>query len=362
MKTKRLWILISLFCIFSLLYIPACWAAPVKIMPLGDSITGSPGCWRALLWKDLTDSGFTNIDFVGTASPQGCAFPYDAEHEGHGGAWAIAVAAENQLVGWLAATNPDIVLMHFGTNDIWSNVSSQQILAAFTTLVNQMRQNNPDMIILVAQIIPVAPDSCPECPQRTIDFNNAIPAWAKGLSTSRSPVIVVDHWKEFSPPTDTWDGVHPNDSGIRKIADRWYGPLSEILAGENPGTGEPSDPVCNPSQIAPSTQVNNGIWIQSDTVSVKVGDRLVLSAQSLDQGQWQWKGPNGFAASSPQIALDNIQVYQGGTYTVTFTNNCGAVSQRDFTVAVQEAPVEPDPEIPGGGCDGNGWSGGCGSN
>src|SRR3954454_14239078 len=27
--------------------------APVKIMALGDSITGSPGCWRALLWQML---------------------------------------------------------------------------------------------------------------------------------------------------------------------------------------------------------------------------------------------------------------------------------------------------------------------
>ena len=24
--------------------------AKVKVMPLGDSITGSPGCWRAKLW------------------------------------------------------------------------------------------------------------------------------------------------------------------------------------------------------------------------------------------------------------------------------------------------------------------------
>ncbi|MCO6716812.1 cellulose-binding protein, partial [Streptomyces sp. CHB19.2] len=27
------------------------YATPVRVMPLGDSITGSPGCWRALLWN-----------------------------------------------------------------------------------------------------------------------------------------------------------------------------------------------------------------------------------------------------------------------------------------------------------------------
>ena len=30
-------------------------AASTRIMTLGDSITGSPGCWRALLWRHLRD-------------------------------------------------------------------------------------------------------------------------------------------------------------------------------------------------------------------------------------------------------------------------------------------------------------------
>jgi hypothetical protein len=32
-------------------------AAAVKVMPLGDSITGSPGCWRAKLWTRLQSNG-----------------------------------------------------------------------------------------------------------------------------------------------------------------------------------------------------------------------------------------------------------------------------------------------------------------
>jgi hypothetical protein len=49
-------------------------ATPVRIMPLGDSITGSPGCWRALLWNRLQNAGHTDIDFVGT--PARRAVPY----------------------------------------------------------------------------------------------------------------------------------------------------------------------------------------------------------------------------------------------------------------------------------------------
>ena len=45
---------------------PTAAADPVRIMTLGDSITGSPGCWRALLWQKLQQTGHTNIDMVGT--------------------------------------------------------------------------------------------------------------------------------------------------------------------------------------------------------------------------------------------------------------------------------------------------------
>src|SRR5262245_24428169 len=67
-------------------------AAPVKIMPLGDSITGSPGCWRALLWQSLQQNGYTNIDMVGTLPAQGCSVAYDGDNEGHGGALVTTVA------------------------------------------------------------------------------------------------------------------------------------------------------------------------------------------------------------------------------------------------------------------------------
>ncbi|MGP4113500.1 SGNH/GDSL hydrolase family protein [Streptomyces sp. 4N509B] len=203
---------------------------PVRIMPLGDSITGSPGCWRALLWQDLVAAGHTAVDFVGTLPGQGCGFAYDGENEGHGGILATNMADQNQLPPWLSATNPDVVLMHLGTNDAWSGRPTDTILDAFTTLVTQMRANNPAMEILVAQIIPMdSARSCAECGQRVADLNAAIPGWAASLSTAGSPITVVDQWTGFDTDTDTYDGVHPNDAGNRKLADGWFAPLTEAV-------------------------------------------------------------------------------------------------------------------------------------
>ncbi|MBX6355846.1 MAG: cellulose binding domain-containing protein, partial [Micromonosporaceae bacterium] len=234
---------------------PAAAATPVRIMPLGDSITGSPGCWRALLWNRLQSNGFTDIDFVGTLPPQGCGIPYDGDNEGHGGFLATNVANQNLLPGWLAATHPDIVMMHFGTNDVWNNIPPATILAAFSTLVDQMRASNPNMTVLVAQIIPMNPSNCAECGQRVVNLNNAIPAWAAAKSTAQSPIVVVDQWTGFSTATDTYDGVHPNDSGNQKMSDRWYPALSAALSGITPS---PSPTTASPITASPTASRTSG--------------------------------------------------------------------------------------------------------
>ena len=209
-------------------------AAAVKIMPLGDSITGTPGCWRSILWNRLQSSGYTNIDFVGSQTGMTCTLPFDSDGEGHGGILAVDIANNNQLPPWLTAATPDIVMMHLGTNDVMNGPKTvAQIIAAYTTMVGQMRANNPNMKIIVAQIIPLytATTQCTACYQEVIDLNAAIPAWAAGLTTAQSPITVVDQWTGFDTTTDTNEGIHPNDAGNQKMSDKWYPAVVAALGG-----------------------------------------------------------------------------------------------------------------------------------
>ncbi|WP_245601603.1 cellulose binding domain-containing protein [Hamadaea tsunoensis] len=286
---------------------PAHAATPIRIMPLGDSITGGPGCWRALLWDRLQRNGFTNIDFVGTQPGGGCGLAtWDGDNEGHGGFSATGIANQNQLPGWLAATHPDIVLMHLGTNDIWGNTPTASILAAYSTLVDQMRASNPAMKVLVAQIIPMTPSGCTWCPSGVTALDSAIPAWAAGKSTAQSPITVVDQYTGFDSVADTSDGVHPVDSGFQKMADRWYPALTPLLAG-------------NPPADTTAPTVPSGLGVQ---VSCSLVSTLTWTASTDNVGV---TGYDVFRA--PGSGGTGTFVPIGTTATTTFTDTLNNVYQ-----------------------------------
>ncbi|WDZ87387.1 cellulose binding domain-containing protein [Micromonospora cathayae] len=255
-------------------------AAPVRVMPLGDSITGSPGCWRSVLWNRLQSTGYSNVDFVGTLGPQGCGQPYDGDNEGHGGYLVTNVANQNLLPGWLAATSPDIVLMHFGTNDVWNNIAPATILAAYSKLVDQMRAANPAMRVIVAKIIPMSPSNCSDCGQRVVALNSVIDGWAAGKTTPQSPVVVVDQWTGFSTATDTYDGVHPSATGDQKMSDRWYPALAAALSGTTP------TPTATPTATPTSTPTATPTAVPTPTPTTTLPG-IGCTAVYRIVGQWQ---------------------------------------------------------------------------
>jgi lysophospholipase L1-like esterase len=279
-------------------------STPTKIMPLGDSITAM-GNWRFLLLSNLTDSGF-NVEFVGTQ--QG-----NTPNEGHGGMQVTDLASSGQLESWLSSTNPDIIIMHFGTNDIWASKSTSTILNSYTILVSQMRKNNAKMKIMVAKLLPMYPSGSGDLyNNRVIDLNSSIDNWAKELSTTQSPIIVVDQYSGFNSTTDTSDGVHENDNGDIKIANKWFEGLKNVLIPSGSTSSLPTSTI-NTTATPTSTNITNNSnlkaeytvsnsWGSGGSVSVKITNN---SSSTVSSWTVQWVFP-----SNQQIT--NIW---GGTYT-----------------------------------------------
>ncbi|MFL6121440.1 cellulose binding domain-containing protein [Actinophytocola sp.] len=286
---------------FAVAQSPAAAPAPIRIMPLGDSITAAPGCWRAYLWDHLRTAGYTNVDFVGTQNSGGCSVPLDADHEGHSGFTATGIADQNQLPAWLSATHPDVVVMHLGTNDVWNGtISTATILTAYSKLVDQMRASNPNMKIIVAQILPMAPSGCTGCPQGVVALDNAIPGWAAGKTTAASPITVVDQWTGFSTATDTFDGVHPVDSGFQKMANRFYPAVAAALGDPPPPDTDPP-----PTGTCAATYKLVGQWSDGFQGEVTVRNDGTTTSSS-------WTATFSFANGQQVSQAWNATVTQSG--------------------------------------------------
>ena len=200
----------------------------VRIMPLGDSITqGMHASYRRPLWTALRDAGW-DVDFVGSMNKgylgRGEVRDYDSDHEGHWGWFADDVLG--RIDDWSAQANPDIVLMHIGTNDIGSGQSIRATADEVRQIIERLRVQNPGVHVLLAAIIPAAH---PQMQEPIREFNRRLATLAATLDTAASRIIMVDHITGFDAGTDTYDGLHPNDEGIRKMSSRWFDALQPLL-------------------------------------------------------------------------------------------------------------------------------------
>ncbi len=201
--------------------------SPLRLMPLGDSITDGDaihGSYRGKLWELLKDAGY-EIDFVGSESG-GRVFSLkdlrsDRDHEGHWGWRTDEVIAK--LDRWLRLNPPDVVLIHLGSNDIFQGEKPDQIIGELSKVVAMIRQQKPQAIILIAKII-----GSDAMPVETASLNRAIDQLAE-LDTPESPVRIVDQATGFDPAKDTYDGIHPTVAGAEKLAKTWFDALKEVL-------------------------------------------------------------------------------------------------------------------------------------
>jgi len=199
---------------------------PVRIMPLGDSITrgwcGSPGAngYRKPLYLNLTNHGY-NVDFVGGQTDGDFS---DRNHEGHDG-WHAAGGSGGGLLpnvyNWLTAHPADIVLLHIGTNDI---TYGGQDVNEVNGILNEIDRYSTDITVILALIINRIPYS-----QVTTQYNNSLNQMAMNRIANGDDLIIVNMENALNYPADMADSVHPNDSGYAKMANVWFAALDNLL-------------------------------------------------------------------------------------------------------------------------------------
>ena len=210
-------------------------AQPLRVMPLGDSITaGSYGAgkdgiggYRAVLAQQCATAKLT-VDFVGSLNDPKNA-PFDADHEGHR-AWRIDQLTD-QINGWFAAARPEVILLQIGINDLIQGTSTEEAAARFSRLLDTCRAKAPATRIYVAAINPVREPNDYHVSPAAVDWVNArIRQLVADRASQGMKIVFVDMPTAcaFAPEDFSPDGLHPSDRGYAKMAAVWF----RVLRGQ----------------------------------------------------------------------------------------------------------------------------------
>lgn len=210
--------------------------APLRLMPLGDSITWGVGSssgngYRAGLYNELAADG-RSPDFVG--SLRGGTMS-DPDNEGHSGYRIDQIAALTDAA--LANYRPDVVTLEIGTNDLNGNYQVSTATVRLKSLVDQIVRDVPGVTVLLASLV-VSTSATEE--QYRAAYNQAIPGIVQSEQAAGKHVGYVD--MSAVTTADLSDYLHPNDNGYQKMADAFHRGVQTAysagwLGGSTPATG-----------------------------------------------------------------------------------------------------------------------------
>ena len=200
---------------------------PVRIMPMGDSITdGVPvaGGYRDLLYTLLNNRG-DSFTFVGSLSNNDTAALIAAgqtHHEGHSG-YVITngtgrAGLDENLATWIGpgAESPDKILLMIGSNDINLGYDMPNAPVRLSALIDHIYGYRPGVKLYVASIIPMVGHEAD-----VQAFNAAIPGVVASHRALGQDVVYVPMYEALNISTDLADGLHPNALGYLHMAQAW---------------------------------------------------------------------------------------------------------------------------------------------
>lgn len=233
---------------------------PLRIMPMGDSITvgytnadWTGGAfefgYRSGLYTLLSNAGY-NFRFIGNSTePWTFRDPRTTDpawppainletlgQDGHNGyAGEDAAYLNANISSWLANQDPDIILLKIGTNGY-----QQSDRTDLQTLVNTITTNEPDCHLIIAQIMPRYTFVQEVVNYNTWIRNTLVPA-QQALGRK---ITVVDQYAPFlTHPADLTsidqslfsNAInHPSNPGYDKMALVWFNAIESL--GIGPGS------------------------------------------------------------------------------------------------------------------------------
>lgn len=265
-------------------------AGVIRIMPLGDSITdgvGAAGGYRLPLYNLLKQANYT-VDYVGSMRDNGAPDLPDWDHEGHSGWWIMndGIGIYQNVGKWLAHVDtPDVVLLHIGTND-----GGYATVEKLRNLVMRIHNLAPKTHIVATTLLGRPTQNAGYDEYIRVNFNPGVQAMVEGLARQGVPVHFLDMYsvldyshEEGAHPADLVDGLHPSAQGYAKMAQAWFGAITDIFGDD--GSTFTSDVEFTPLGLAacdiPASETQDYIAVYSFDITSSLDLRTQDACNAL---------------------------------------------------------------------------------
>jgi lysophospholipase L1-like esterase len=285
---------------------------PLRIMPLGDSITLGlfvPGGYRAPLYQLFINAG-RRVDFIGTQTGNSAPSLPDSDHEGYSGYTIGGIDSILPIIFGAARVGPDIILMLLGVNDYRVSDDINHATNRLEALIVRLATNWPSAKIIVANLLPVAE---PLNTQIQTTFNPFLPGLCERQRALGRQVYFND-LRSVVQLSDLPDQLHPNQFGYNKMATNWFVAVNSLPCAN-----------CPPR-----------FTLQPRGQSMLPGTNVSLVAEAIGTGapiqyQWRFDGTNIPNATNASYSFTNASIAHQGNYTVAATDTNGtAISSNAF--------------------------------
>jgi len=202
-----------------------------RIMPLGDSLTydntyaddekprpsSQRAGYRSHLWYMLKDANYT-ADFVGSqVAGQGIKPPFDPDNEGHPG-WTSFDIAE-KVYASLIIQQPDIVLLHAGTND---HTTAPSGIESILNQIDYYEENSGKTVRVIVALLMDRRDADGRIPI----FNGRLKKLVDSRIIKGDDLLLVDMYNGARISNSHYvDPTHPDSFGYRRMAQVWFNAL-----------------------------------------------------------------------------------------------------------------------------------------
>jgi lysophospholipase L1-like esterase len=270
-------------------------AAPLRVMPLGASITHGIGSttgngFRAELWNQLLADPSVPIDYVGSQQSGDLA---DRDNEGHPG-WRIEQITAN-IDAWMDTYSPDVVLVHVGTNDM---VQAYQVATApqrLSDLVERIVARRPGTVVVASSLIA---SRNADINARISAFNAALPGLMAQKTAAGKLVYFADLHRVVTT-AEMSDDIHPNDAGFAKMGALWSSVLKPVLLGRN-GVAITSS-LNGRCLDVPGSRPADGVTLQMYDCNNSVAQKWTFAADGTVRAMGKCMDPRGAGTANATV-------------------------------------------------------------